>query len=349
MEKFLFLDIKDGELGEYLFVYKKGKYESLNIKNSYFSLEGDFPNFTINNINTCISLPLNLLNFRVLELPFHDKSRINEILRFDLEGIILDDISNIIFDSVILDRVEDRYKVLVIFIEKQRLRSILTKLNAKGIDPFCITSIEVRNIVKDFDIDKILNPISLKNEERIDIAKEELKAPTINLRKDEFVFKREFEKEKKAFKVSIILLILLFSLNLINFFINFMAITRESKVIKNDIRKMYQGLFPQENNIFNEIYQIKSHIRELEEKENVFVSVSPLEILMELSRLKRNGLVVSELAVEKNNIIIKGESHSLSIIQDFRDGLNKIYRDVNISDSKELVQGKMAFTIIARR
>ena len=349
MEKFLFLDIKDGELGEYLFVYKKGKYESLNIKNSYFSLEGDFPNFTINNINTCISLPLNLLNFRVLELPFHDKSRINEILRFDLEGIILDDISNIIFDSVILDRVEDRYKVLVIFIEKQRLRSILTKLNAKGIDPFCITSIEVRNIVKDFDIDKILNPISLNNEERIDIAKEELKAPTINLRKDEFVFKREFEKEKKAFKVSIILLILLFSLNLINFFINFMAITRESKVIKNDIRKMYQGLFPQENNIFNEIYQIKSHIRELEEKENVFVSVSPLEILMELSRLKRNGLVVSELAVEKNNIIIKGESHSLSIIQDFRDGLNKIYRDVNISDSKELVQGKMAFTIIARR
>lgn len=349
MEKFLFLDIKDGELGEYLFVYKKGKYESLNIKNSYFSLEGDFPNFTINNINTCISLPLNLLNFRVLELPFHDKSRINEILRFDLEGIILDDISNIIFDSVILDRVEDRYKVLVIFIEKQRLRSILTKLNAKGIDPFCITSIEVRNIVKDFDIDKILNPISLKNEERIDIAKEELKAPTINLRKDEFVFKREFEKEKKAFKVSIILLILLFSLNLINFFINFMAITRESKVIKNDIRKMYQGLFPQENNIFNEIYQIKSHIRELEEKENVFVSVSPLEILIELSRLKRNGLVVSELAVEKNNIIIKGESHSLSIIQDFRDGLNKIYRDVNISDSKELVQGKMAFTIIARR
>lgn len=349
MEKFLFLDIKDGELGEYLFVYKKGKYESLNIKNSYFSLEGDFPNFTINNINTCISLPLNLLNFRVLELPFHDKSRINEILRFDLEGIILDDISNIIFDSVILDRVEDRYKVLVIFIEKQRLRSILTKLNAKGIDPFCITSIEVRNIVKDFDIDKILNPISLKNEERIDIAKEELKAPTINLRKDEFVFKREFEKEKKAFKVSIILLILLFSLNLINFFINFMAITRESKVIKNDIRKMYQGLFPQENNIFNEIYQIKSHIRELEEKENVFVSVSPLEILIELSRLKRNGLVVSELAVEKNNIIIKGESHSLSIIQDFRDGLNKIYRDVNISDSKELVQEKMAFTIIARR
>ena len=349
MEKFLFLDIKDGELGEYLFVYKKGKYESLNIKNSYFSLEGDFPNFTIKDINTCISLPLNLLNFRVLELPFHDKSRINEILRFDLEGIILDDISNIIFDSVILDRVEDIYKVLVIFIEKQRLRSILTKLNAKGIDPFCITSIEVRNIVKDFDIDKILNPISLKNEERIDIAKEELKAPTINLRKDEFVFKREFEKEKKAFKVSIILLILLFSLNLINFFINFMAITRESKVIKNDIRKMYQGLFPQENNIFNEIYQIKSHIRELEEKENVFVSVSPLEILMELSRLKRNGLVVSELAVEKNNIIIKGESHSLSIIQDFRDGLNKIYRDVNISDSKELVQGKMAFTIIARR
>jgi len=349
MEKILFLDIKDGELGEYLFVYKKGKYESLNIKNSYFSLEGDFPNFTINNINTCISLPLNLLNFRVLELPFHDKSRINEILRFDLEGIILDDISNIIFDSVILDRVEDRYKVLVIFIEKQRLRSILTKLNAKGIDPFCITSIEVRNIVKDFDIDKILNPISLKNEERIDIAKEELKAPIINLRKDEFVFKREFEKEKKAFKVSIILLILLFSLNLINFFINFMAITRESKVIKNDIRKMYQGLFPQENNIFNEIYQIKSHIRELEEKENVFVSVSPLEILIELSRLKRNGLVVSELAVEKNNIIIKGESHSLSIIQDFRDGLNKIYRDVNISDSKELVQGKMAFTIIARR
>jgi type II secretory pathway component PulL len=349
MEKILFLDIKDGELGEYLFVYKKGKYESLNIKNSYFSLEGDFPNFTINNINTCISLPLNLLNFRVLELPFHDKSRINEILRFDLEGIILDDISNIIFDSVILDRVEDRYKVLVIFIEKQRLRSILTKLNAKGIDPFCITSIEVRNIVKDFDIDKILNPISLKNEGRIEIAKEELKAPTINLRKDEFVFKREFEKEKKAFKVSIILLILLFSLNLINFFINFMAITRESKVIKNDIRKMYQGLFPQENNIFNEIYQIKSHIRELEEKENVFVSVSPLEILMELSRLKRNGLVVSELAVEKNNIIIKGESYSLSIIQDFRDGLNKIYRDVNISDSKELVQGKMAFTIIARR
>lgn len=349
MEKIIYLDLKDREICKYLFTYKKGAYENLDVQSFPFSLENDFPDLIIDDKSqVCLSLPISLMNFRVIELPFSEREKLAEVLKYELEGKILDDINEIIFDNVIVEKIDNKYKVLAVYITKQKLISILKKLNSKGIDPYCITSIEVRDIINEFSIDKILNPLSLKTEERINLAKEDLKSPIINLRKDEFVFKKGIEKQKRAIKITALLLILFFSLNFVNFLVNFISLKKETNLIKNDIRKMYQTIFPQEKNIFNEIYQISSHIKELEGKEDVYLGISPLRILLELSRINMNGLIINELVADKINIVIKGEASSLSAIQEYRDKLNGIYSNVNISETKELVNRKMGFTIIIK-
>lgn len=349
MEKVLYLDIKDKELCKYLFAYKRGEYENLDTQCFPFSFDSEFPDIAIDEkTRVYISLPISLLNFRVIELPFSEKEKLEEILKFELEGKILYDINDIIFDTVVIEKLDNKYNVLVTYIAKQNLQSILRRLNSKGIDPYCVTSVEIRYIINEFSIDKILKPISLKNEDRINLAKKDLKSPIINLRKDEFIFKKGIEKQKKIVRITILLLILLFSLNFSNFLVNFISLKKEANLIKNDIRKMYQTIFPHEKNIFNEIYQISSHIKELEGKEDVYLGISPLKILLDLSRINMNGLIINEIVADKINIVIKGEAPSLSVIQEYRDKLSEIYSNVNISESKELVNRKIGFTIIIR-
>ena len=118
--------------------------------------------------------------------------------------------------------------------------------------------------------------------------------------------------------------------------------------VKNEIRKQYMEMFPGEKNIVNELYQLKSHLKELQEKEDVFIGVDALGLLLDLSQLEREGVVFNEIMEDKNAIILKGEAASLSIIQQFKQKLDSLYNDVTIADSKSSARGNMIFTITAK-
>src|SRR5208282_1575967 len=97
----IFLDLKEGDLAIYT-VGKNGGSGIIRERISMppgagytFNTEGSFRD----NDESYLSLPLSLLNFRVLELPFSDMKQIMEVLPFELEAMILGGSSGVAFDA----------------------------------------------------------------------------------------------------------------------------------------------------------------------------------------------------------------------------------------------------------
>jgi type II secretory pathway component PulL len=118
--------------------------------------------------------------------------------------------------------------------------------------------------------------------------------------------------------------------------------------LRNEMRKEYQDVFPGEKNIMNELYQFKSHMKELQGREDAFIGVNALGLLLKLSQVDRRGTVINEVTMDRDNLAIRGEAPSLSDIQQLQDKLKNMFDAVNISDSKASAQGRMMFTITAK-
>lgn len=350
MGKSIFIDIKERELETYIFELGQGRYEIREKKKYPVS---DRYDFSVDGIpedieDAYLSLPLSSLNFRIIELPFSDKDRIREVLPFELNGMILGGSDKVVFDNVIVGTSENKYQVLAVYIDKTVIGKILERLKLANIDPKFITSIELREVLKDFNLASLLTPPDLKDDDRIALAIEEIKAPTLNLRRDEFSYTRDVEKTKKSLRITAVLAILLVLILISDLLLNIISTKQEIASLKNEMRKMYQGLFPEEKKITNELYQLKSHMKELKDKEEYLIGLSPLDILLNLSQVNKQGVVFNEVTADKGNIILKGEAPSLSNIQQLKDELNNFFDDVNIADSKASTQGNMLFTITAQ-
>jgi type II secretory pathway component PulL len=107
-------------------------------------------------------------------------------------------------------------------------------------------------------------------------------------------------------------------------------------------------LFPGEKNIVNENYQLKSHLKDLKNREEFLIGVKPLDVFMALAQIERDGARFYEVNIERGKLSFRGEAGSLSSVQQIRERLNKYFDDVSISASETSVQGTTAFTITAR-
>jgi type II secretory pathway component PulL len=98
-----------------------------------------------------LSIPLNLLSLRELNFPFNDKAKIKETLPYELEGIILGNTGDYVFDHYIIESSGDSSRVLAACIERTRLKEIIDLLASVGLDPASITSLDLRLIQNRID------------------------------------------------------------------------------------------------------------------------------------------------------------------------------------------------------
>ncbi len=350
MGKSLFIDIGDETVCTYLFDQQRGAYDLIETKR--FPVTDRFQ-FALDESgedveNAYVSLPASMLNFRIIELPFADKDKIRQTLPFELDGVILSGSDRVIFDDIIVGTTDKRYQVLAVYMEKTVIQQIFEKLKSYHMDPVFITSLELAHMLKEFALSKLLSPVALDENDRIEQAVNEIKAPTVNLRRDEFSYTRDIRKTKKSLRLTVILLISIMLVISSDILMRIISAKRELTSLKNEIRRQYQDIFPSEKNIVNELLQLKSHIKELNNKEEMFVGVEPLPILLDLSYIEKQGVTFNEIAVEKNNIVMKGEAPSLSDIQQLKTKLDNYLTAVTIADSKSSAQNRMLFTITAK-
>ncbi|NWF97604.1 MAG: hypothetical protein HXY52_01520 [Nitrospirae bacterium] len=346
--KSLFIDIKNDETRCYLFSIEHGRFEHVETKVVNEAGNYDFGIKNSGNIDVNISLPINMLNFRVLELPFRDKERILEVLPFELEGMILGGSDKVIMDAVVLNKTDNKYKVLAVYIEKLILGRTLSDLKASSLTPSLITSIELRSVLNEFSTEKLINPVNIDDAQRIKYAIEEIINPSINLSKGEFVFKQHLEETKKGLKIASILLLLIFFTISADIIFHLYTTRSEISNIKKEIRKQYLELYPQEKNVVNEYYKLQSHFKELIDRNSYLSGISCLNTLRLLSQLERRSAIFNELIIEKGNLTLKGEADNLNDIQQIKDSLSRNFENVVISDSKSSLQNKMLFTITAQ-
>ncbi|MEW6162297.1 MAG: hypothetical protein AB1606_03100 [Nitrospirota bacterium] len=350
MGKIAFFDMKGEEGTLYIFEKKAGDYE--------LKLTTTFPVSSIKDLpegieESYLSLPLSYLNFRTVELPFSDRRRIREVLPFELNNLILNGSDSVVFDNITLGNINGKYKVLAIYIEKIILREILERFKAFNIYPKVITSIELNPLVDNFDIEHLFNPVELDNKKRINIAISEIKGHIINLRRDEFSYTKDTEKIKKSLRLTAILAALLILVFASDLTLRIFSIKREASNIREEIKKTYLSMFPHERSTGAYgpaalIYQLKSHIKELKTKEESLTGVSPLRLLLDLSRVSRSDIAFTEITIDRERVILRGEASSLSDVQQIKGRLAEFLTDVNISDTKSSLQGRTVFTITAK-
>jgi type II secretory pathway component PulL len=350
MSRICFFDVRGKELGRYVFDVTGNSYTVKDQKEFPLSDSYDLPADVVseNTETVYLSLPLSSLNFRMIDLPFSDKERIREVLPFELEGMILGGAETVIFDAVIVGKTDNRYQVLAVYISKNHLRTILEKLKVHGIDPSCITSLELQHALNGFSLSKLVPPVSITNEERIPLALEEIRNPSVNLRRNEFSYTRDVEKTKKSLKLTAVLCTLIILIMAADILYRIVVSRQEIVLIRNEMRKSYLELFPGEKKIVNELHQLKSHIKELRDREGTFIGIKPLNVFLELSRIEREGARFNEVSIEKEKVTFRGEAGSLSAVQQLQENLKKYFDEVSIADSKASAQGTTLFTMTAK-
>ena len=346
----LFIDIRDSEVETYLFDSGRGGY-TLKERKTY-PLSGNL-DFSLDPVpvtveNTYVSLPLSSLNFRVVDLPFVQKDKVRDVLPFELDSIILGGSEKVVFDGVPLNNSGDASQVLAVYAGKQTIGDLLRKLKTYNADPACVTSLELSKVVREFSSEKLLAPVRLEAQERVSLAIEEMKIPTVNLRRDEFAYTREIDKTKRSLRWTALLAVFVALIFAAGILLNILSVRSEIAAVKNDMRKKYQEAFPGEKNIINELHQMKSHMKELKTDEGLYLGISPLATILRISDTDRQGVVFHEITIDRENMILKGEAPTLSDVQKMKDRLDVLFDGVTISDSKSSAQGRMLFTITAK-
>jgi hypothetical protein len=354
MGRRFFLDLKEKELS----LYPSGQNGKSVFSQDVLtvSVEAGY-SFTLGSTvgeveESFLSLPLGLLDFRILELPFSDAKKLRELLPFEIDGLILGGAGNVVFDAVVLGRKNEKYSVLVAYIENEKLRAILEKLKIAGFDPSAVTSLELSHILATAPAggiaDLLISPPPLTAEDRMNAALKEMQRPTLNLRRGEFAYTVDTEKTRKSLRVAAALTALLLVVFLADMTMTIFSVKKEDALLRTDIRQIYHGLFPGETKVSDELYQLRAHLKELNDRESSFIGVSPLATLLDLSRFGRTGLSLTEVTMERNIVVLKGECLSLSDVQKYADDLGSGFSEVVISDTKPSAQNRTLFTITAK-
>jgi type II secretory pathway component PulL len=346
-----FIDLTSERSGEiYAFRGRAGGYELE--KAVHYTGEGpsQFPDLTgIGEFY--LSIPLEMLNFRIMKLPFSEKEKLIKVIPFELEALLMESADHVVFDAMVVGSGENGFDVLVAYVEKGMLREILAQLSSLAIDPQVVTSLELQAIAKNGTGDiaaRLMNPPLLDRDTRISAAMNELSRHTINLRTGPFAYTRDREKVKKKLKVTFVLsLVLALAVNAYLIF-GIVSAKTEASSLKRDIRNMYTALFPNEKRITDELYQMKSHMREIKEKGDALLGVYPLQFLLDLSQKTVPGVAFNEIGLDKDLSTMKGEASSMDDIDKMKARLSSPRTNVSVSDIKPLPTGKVLFTVVAK-
>lgn len=351
MKNIGFIDLTSKQSGEiYLFRGRAGGYELEKTMNYNGEGSSQFPDLT--GIGEYyLSIPLEMLNFRMMKLPFSEKEKIIKVIPFELGALLMESADYVVFDAMVMGGGENGFDVLVTYVEKGMLQEVLAQLSSLNIDPQVVTSLELQAIARNGTGDvavRLMNPPPLDRDARISAARNELSRHTINLRTGPFAYTRDREKVKKRLKVTFVLsLLLALAINSYLIF-GIVSAKTEASSLRKDIRNMYTTLFPNEKKVADELYQMKSHMREIKEKGDALLGVHPLRSLLDLSQKTVQGVAFNEIVLDKELSTMKGEASSMDDIDKMKTRLSVPRTDVSVSDIKLLPSGKTLFTVVIK-
>ena len=307
-----------------------------------------------------VSIPAAMLDFRILNFPFSDREKIRRATPLELDTLTMADPDEIVFDTVILGSAEATVDVLVAYMRKDALHHILEALARRKIDPRVVTSIDLHTVIhavretssgsgfSESVAGLLSNSLEWDVSRRVSAARLEISMPVINLRSGQLAYRKDAEKTKRALKMTVFMGILLAVVIHAGFFSQTIMMKQEAASIAREMRTAYNDIFPGDRKVIDELYQLKSHLREIKERSDALTGTDPLRFLVNLSQRMEQNVVYTDIHLEKGIIKMKAESRSMDDLAKIKVKLSEFLSDVSISDIRPVDQGKVLFTVVAR-
>jgi type II secretory pathway component PulL len=342
-----FIDWTEGKVSLYIFDRKGNQY--IHRDTVSVPLEGELNQSSLSELvkpnidKIYLSIPVKLLSLRELNFPFSDKAKIKEILPYELEGIILGNTGDYVFDHYIIESSSDSSRVLATCIQKTRLKEIIDLLASVGLDPAGITSLDLRLIQNRIE-DLFENP-SFDDNTRREAAGEELSHPMVNLRQDELSYRGDVDRLRKSFRLTGTLILILLLVLGSYATLRYVFLKKENLFLKQKTTSIYRSVFPKDARIVDAPRQFRSKLKSLESKKNALISIPVLDILLEISSMDDENITLNDFKADKNSILIKGSATTFEDVDAFKNMLSASFADVRVIDSKSSPDRKIGFSI----
>ncbi|MDA8155255.1 MAG: hypothetical protein M0Z52_02210 [Actinomycetota bacterium] len=362
-------DLKDAS-GGVLYVFSGGKA----VSEIPFTLDGAFnvssrANEKIPELDTVfLSLPLQLLDFRVIEFPFSDPAKIRQAVPFELEGITLKGAGRVAFDIVLGPEeyaagtagaqkgagpaVAGR-KVLAVYAEKKLLRGIITSLKSLGAEPSVITSVELAGLALPGQADsfqKLVPALAAEaqaagKEERKALALKEFEKPVINLRRGDLAYTKEQEEFSRSLKKTFMLAAVLVLVLSVKNGVMAMIYNSRARAVENEMALAYKKSFPGSRVSGGpaSLYALRSDIASMQRKLSGIGGIPAMEDLKALTENKVNNVAYNDIHMDQSGITVKGEAKSLDDISTAKKALSKAF-SVNVTETSNSASG-VSFTM----
>lgn len=166
---------------------------------------------------------------------------------------------------------------------------------------------------------------------------------SVNLRKEEFLFRKSYHDIKGRLIFAAASLIFIFLLSVFDLYYHLSVKEERFNSLSTQVRSIFMETFPEVKTIVNEVQQMKSKIKENNDKLRGFGGVvgaqlSSLELLRELSlRIPEDIKIdITEMMITQETIRINGRTDSFDSIDDIRKGLegSSYFKEVKITDTK---------------
>jgi type II secretory pathway component PulL len=305
-----------------------------------------------------LSVPVNLLTIRELSFPFSNKNKIKDTIPYELEAMVLGNVSEYSIDyiikdssasadsSALADKSASNTQVLAVCIEKTKLQEILDLFSSAGLEPMSVTSIDLRFSIK--NIEMLFESSSLGEKIRAEAAREDLANPLINLRQDEFAYKGDIDRIKNSIRFTAVLASILLLLLGLDLTLKLTALKKENTLLANEINTLYRKTFPDEKKIVDAIRQFKGNFNVISGKKAVLGGVPVLDTMLNIANLKNRNITLDEFSADDEKIIIKGSGSSFENVDAFKNTLASSFKEIKIIDSEASPDKKIRFSIIMK-
>lgn len=296
-----------------------------------------------------LDLPPGFLSLRVITTPFTDDKKIRELLPVEAEDRFMTPASDLALDYISFPHEGGERRILLCAAREERLAALVNALAAKGFDPHVIGSTAIAALMKqpEVSITQLQSPPPLSDTQRAAIASEEMKKPSLNLRRGRLRSTSGEQAAARMLRWSAALAALCIALVAANWFIRYRAAGASIEAHKKSQAELFQKVFPKGSKMVDPTYQMKARTKELETKLGALSGIDPLELLETAADAKAltSGVVFDEIRATGDSITIRGTGPSFGVIDMLADRFKTVYSDVKIADSKASSEGGVRFSL----
>lgn len=291
-----------------------------------------------------LSVPMDSFTLRELQFPFSDKSKINNTISYELDGILLGSINDYIIDHIIIDTTDVETRVLAVCLEKSKLQEMISMFSELDMEPRVITSIDLR--LSEGNTDKLFDEPVTDSELRAAAAGQELLSPLINLRQHELSYQGDIERFIKKLKLTAILAITAFSILSASSIFSIVNLNKEHESLTKGMHDSYRATFPEDKKIIDVGRQFKGKVKVLTEKKAALEGLPVLDILHTISMNKKEIITLYEFSADGKNLVIKGSAKSFEDVESLKNRLSSLFKGVKVIESGTSSDNKIIFTIL---